>query len=138
MCAPLSSILIPHIQCAELEERGARNRLEEDMDRHRGNAFQARMSSNKPKIHQVANQPSVALQTDGLNTLRDATYGISSAESITVCADARVGKSLSQKLGGISRAFAADRTMDGTSCSFLSLSFSCLHLSVYRSDPGVP
>jgi len=95
--------------------------LAQDMDRHRGDAFQARMNDGRQKARQqlkdLPNKPTVYLENNNLNAHRDMSYGVHANDSIAVCADARVGKTISTKLGGISRVFTADTNMDGAQFS---------------------
>lgn len=72
-------------------------------------------------MQDLGNQASVPLQTASLSAIRELSYGIHSSDSITVCAEARIGKNLSSKLGGISRHFAASRPMEGAHVCFLIL-----------------
>ena len=85
------------------------------MDRHRVDAFQARMNDGKKtqQLKDLPNKPTVNLENSNLNALRDISYGVQSNDTITVCADARVGKQISTKLGGQSHVYTADTNMDG-------------------------
>lgn len=101
---------------AALEKAGKVNKIAHDMNKNRSDAFQARMQSGKQArtLKIIGNNPSVALETNTLNGLRDAAYGMNSADMITVCVDARMGKNISMQLGSISRAYSADTSMDST------------------------
>jgi hypothetical protein len=117
---------------AVLRSQGKINAITQDMDRHRADAFQARMNDGKNKGHQlkdVGNRATVRLETNNLNSIRDLSYGIHSSDVITICADARIGKTISTKLGSLSHTYQADTTMDGmylsSHCNFWNLLSLC-------------
>lgn len=100
-----------------LQENGlVKQKVVEDMNKNRGDAFQARMQRGKQTaraLKDVDSTPTVALTTSNLNAIRDVTYGVHSNDVITVCVEARIGTKISTKLGAVSRAFTADTNVEG-------------------------